>query len=176
MADDKDHAFLDRFVSSYKITTKEKVAFFFNALVTSIAPISLYVTMFNLDLIDNIFFFSFVALFTGLILQYGYRNSAYTRKGHLLSEREHLVTNVVVKAQEGSKKKSRKGALKSEQEVATSREAAAKSIVIINANFFAAVFVCAFFLFTRAPPLYNCVLTMATASFGIALLTSPTYI
>jgi len=101
-------------------------------------------------------------------------NSAYTRKVKMLTEREHLITAATLEG--SSKKKLKKEEVKGQQDRITGREASAKTIVIINATFFACVFFGAFILFSRAEAHYNCVLSVSLSAALIAVLTSPTYI
>ena len=168
--DQKDNEFLDSYVASNQISGKEKALFFLNALLVSAVPVAMYVTVFDMDLFEYGIFFAIVTLFSAFILQFAYSGSAYTRKAKLISEREH---NSVLKGQEGNKKKSKKGDGKSEQERVTSIEASALSVVLTNLYFFAAVFVGAFVLFSRASAPYNYVLSVSLSAGFLSVLASP---
>ncbi len=171
--DQKDNEFLDSFVASNQISGKEKALFFLNALFVSAVPVAMYVTVFDMDLFEHAIFFGIVTLFSAFILQFAYSGSAFTRKAKLIAEREHLVTNSVLKSQEGTKKKSKKGEVKSEQERVTSIEASALSVVLTNLYFFASVFVGAFVLFSRASAPYNYVLSVSLSAGFLSVLASP---
>ena len=171
--DQKDNEFLDSFVANSQASGKEKVLFFVNSLFVTAVPISMYVTVFNMDLFENAIFFGIVTLFSAFILQFAYRSSAQYRKSKMISEREHLVTTSVLKNQEGTKKKSKKGEVKSEQERVTAIEASALSVVLTNLYFFVSVFVGAFVLFSRATAPYNYVLSVSLSAGLVSLLASP---
>jgi len=141
-------------------TKEQRLLYIATALLTTLIPIYLYQTIYDMDLETYAAIFGVVTVFSALIISFAYHNVTYWLKTRLLKERDVLLT------------KKKVGAKKEQLEVNTVREAMAFAILYNNLFFLLATVSLSFFVFSSTSAPYNYILSVSTAAAFLTFIST----
>jgi len=144
-------------------TKDQQVLYFATALFTVVAPIYLYLNIFDLVLQEQLPVFGIVTAISAFVVNYAYQNVANSLKTKLLNERERHTYSSSGK----SKGKKRDGLARS-----TNRESMAFAILYNNVFFYLSTLFLAFVVFRSSPAAYNYVLSVGLSATLLSLSSS----
>ena len=152
------------FTKDLQPTLDQRVWYFINAGLVAAVPVYLYHSVFGLDVVDTAMLYGSVSLLAIIVISLAYHNVTYWLKRRLMNQRDGLVTLNLVAAAEGKKDKEIVKKHKLAQQVNTTNESIAFSILYNNLMFLASFSVLAFFVFPTVTPPINYVISVVLSA------------